>query len=548
MGAEGRGIFTVICLVFVLNFLFCCSAVNAFVPGEQITPAEELEFIEAELRDIIYTFAAAYGIDVYVFESVRARASLRMSKRGDIDVLKDLISGSGYCWEERGEIIYIGTEEEISRLRDEKDEVSAPVEQWAQTTLTLRGDWDEDWDELLDKFYPEVLRVINHESGIIVLAGEEEIMQRKKSFLKALFPAEPIPREPECSDRVEIVAVPGGELYDYSFLEVLSDLNHRHFCGAGFLYLSGPDRAVGRAEKLVEEYLARYRIEERIITLIYLSAEELAGIFPREDESFEIHSLDESTVRLRGRSRTLSDAEKLIGSMDSPPGQVLIEFEIMEFSQSESEGDYLPGLPEIKLEMEESGRLDINLSWETYIRKARESGVMEILASARIVTLTGETARLHIGESLPVIVGEEEDKKLEYLDAGIILEVLAEINELEEINLMITPEVSTAEMTTTGYPAFNTRRLKSSIRMEHGETFYLGGVSRDQKYMSEEEHSPFVHLPLIGELFRREYQEKENSELIISVTPYLLERGSPENESRDDLLEKQEIFSGERIK
>ena len=548
MDAEGRGIYTVICTVLVLNFLFCCSAVGAFVPAEEAVPAEELEFIEAELRDIIYTFAAAYGIDVYVFESVRARASLKMSKRGDIDILKDLISGSGYCWEERGEIIYIGTEEEISRLRDEREEVSAPVEQWAQTTLALRGEWDEDWDDLLDKFYPEVLRVINHENKIIVLAGEEEIVERKKSFLRALFPAEAIPLEPECQDRVEIVAVPGGEFYDYSFLEVLSDLNHRHFCGAGFLYLAGPDRAVVRAEKLVEEYLARYKIEERIITLIYLSAEDLAATFPREDDGFEISSLDESTVKLRGRSSTLSGAEKLIGSMDSPPGQVLIEFEIMEFSQSESEGDYLPGLPEIKLELEESGRLDINLSWETYIRKARESGEMEILASARIVTLAGETARLHIGESLPVIIGEEEDKKLEYLDAGIILEVLADINEHEEINLVITPEISTAEMTSTGYPAFNTRRLKSSIRMEHGETFYLGGVSRDQMYMTEEEHSPFVHLPLIGELFRREYQEEENSELIISVTPYLLERESPESDGRDDRLEKQEIFSGERIK
>lgn len=114
---------------------------------------------------------------------------------------------------------------------------------------------------------------------------------------------------------------------------------------------------------------------------------------------------------------------------------------------------------------------------------------------------------------------------------GIYLQVSATVNDPTRVTLNLYPQVSTIsgflEVPGQGsYPQISTREAKTSIRVKSGETVVIAGLLRDEEIKSIE-HVPLLsQIPLFGELFTRRKTTKNQSQVIISITPQVIESES----------------------
>ena len=159
-----------------------------------------------------------------------------------------------------------------------------------------------------------------------------------------------------------------------------------------------------------------------------------------------------------------------------------------------------------------------------------QQGRAKLLARPDLVVLAGRSASLLLGGQVPVpVAGVNGTVTVEYKDFGVILTARPEYQDDGRVFLEITPEVSTLDFTdavkVSGFtiPALRVRRARTMVAMRSGETLVLGGLlQRDDAELIQK--IPLLgDLPVIGALFRSRSFQRRESDLVILVTPQLVE-------------------------
>lgn len=153
------------------------------------------------------------------------------------------------------------------------------------------------------------------------------------------------------------------------------------------------------------------------------------------------------------------------------------------------------------------------------------------IASPRLMTADGVTARVEQGVQIPYLQASSSGATaIEYKTAALVLEVTPRItpNGSVELNILITQD-SPAQDTRAG-PMINTNRVNTQVVVENGGTVVIGGIF-NQKERVTESKIPFLgDIPLVGHFFRNSNRSNERSELLMFITPRIvddgLERGS----------------------
>lgn len=157
-----------------------------------------------------------------------------------------------------------------------------------------------------------------------------------------------------------------------------------------------------------------------------------------------------------------------------------------------------------------------------------EDGEVDIHANPRIVAMDGKTAEIFLGEEQNFIIytgdNDSASRRTIMVKSGVSLYFLPHISPDNKITLEIKPEVSFATgVNNDGFPIISTREANTTIRVEDGETFVLGGLLQqfEDKTMKG---IPFLRdIPLLGKMFRSERSEKVETEVVIMVTPKIIE-------------------------
>lgn len=159
-----------------------------------------------------------------------------------------------------------------------------------------------------------------------------------------------------------------------------------------------------------------------------------------------------------------------------------------------------------------------------------QRGSARLLARPSLVVLAGRTASLLLGGQVPVpVAGANGTVTIEYKDFGVILTVRPEYQDDGRLFLQITPEVSTLDFTdaikVSGFdiPALRVRRAKTMVAMRPGETLVLGGLLQREDVALTQKVPLLADLPIIGALFRSRSFQRQESDLVILVTPQLVE-------------------------
>ena len=159
---------------------------------------------------------------------------------------------------------------------------------------------------------------------------------------------------------------------------------------------------------------------------------------------------------------------------------------------------------------------------------AESDGYATELAQPTLTAISGETASFLAGGEIPIPVPQYQGvTTIEYKQYGVSLAFTPTVLGDGRISLRVRPEVSqltTSTVTINGYtiPGLTTRRAETTVELGSGQSFVIGGLLNNNVSNSVDK-APFLgDLPVIGQLFRSNSFKREESELMIVVTPYLV--------------------------
>ncbi len=185
-------------------------------------------------------------------------------------------------------------------------------------------------------------------------------------------------------------------------------------------------------------------------------------------------------------------------------------------------------------------RPDLNLGATIKLLESR--GLLEVLAEPNVLAQNGKEASFLAGGEFPFPVvqgstgGGSAAVTIQFREFGVRLNFLPNITPRGSISLRVTPEVSALDfthgLTVNGFavPAMTVRKLDTSVELNQGESFAIGGLL-DNRVTDSLSKLPFIgDLPVIGKFFQSRSRSKENTELLVIVTPELVQpihRGAP---------------------
>lgn len=163
---------------------------------------------------------------------------------------------------------------------------------------------------------------------------------------------------------------------------------------------------------------------------------------------------------------------------------------------------------------------------------------VHILSSPHILASNHKEAKINVGQEVPIVTSELRtteasstaqtvDKTVQYRDTGIILTVKPHINDKGLVRMEIEQEVSSiSDRTVEGVnsPVFNNRVATSTLVCNSEQTVVIGGLIQQTRSYNQNGVPGVSRLPLLKYLFGYEADSYSSSELLIFITPHVMER------------------------
>ena len=177
-----------------------------------------------------------------------------------------------------------------------------------------------------------------------------------------------------------------------------------------------------------------------------------------------------------------------------------------------------------------------NLSWAgskalVMINALEGSGFAYTLARPSLVALSGQSASFLAGGEIPIPVPSSgsDNVSIEYKEFGIRLTLTPTVIGRNRIALKVAPEVSELDFTNavsiagTIVPALTVRRTDTSVSLADGESFVISGLISTRNNSQVNKFPGLGDIPILGAFFRDSTINREERELLMIVTPHLVQ-------------------------
>jgi pilus assembly protein CpaC len=168
------------------------------------------------------------------------------------------------------------------------------------------------------------------------------------------------------------------------------------------------------------------------------------------------------------------------------------------------------------------------------VRALQGKGVFQSLAEPNLIALNGKEASFLAGGEFPYPVpqGQFGSFTIMFKEYGVRLNFTPTVLGGDLINLKIRPEVSSLDFNNAiiieGFrvPALVSRRAETEVELQDGQTFAIAGLMNNTALSSMRKVPGLGDIPVLGQLFRSRAYSKEQTELVVMVTPQIVRRGS----------------------
>ncbi|WP_192360105.1 type II and III secretion system protein family protein [Mesorhizobium mediterraneum] len=173
--------------------------------------------------------------------------------------------------------------------------------------------------------------------------------------------------------------------------------------------------------------------------------------------------------------------------------------------------------------------IDSNIKVDLIIEALEAKGVVRTLAEPNLTTLSGEVASFNAGGEVPIRTDEGDGEiSVEFKQFGVNLLFTPVVLANDKINIRLAPEVSDLTgFTTAGDPIFTNRKLSTVVELRDGQSFAVGGLLSSKNTKIQQQVPWLGQVPIVGTLFRNSSNQKEETELVVIVTPRIVRPVKP---------------------
>ena len=172
--------------------------------------------------------------------------------------------------------------------------------------------------------------------------------------------------------------------------------------------------------------------------------------------------------------------------------------------------------------------------FNSLIQALRQDDLVKLLAEPTVVATHGRPARFNVGGSVPYIVpGTNGTVTVSYVEYGTSVDFLPFVVGPGRIRLEVRPEVKEPDssrgivLNGANVTAFTSRYVETAVEMQAGQTFAIAGLLQSRTEATTRRTPFFGELPLVGSLFRRVKERRNDVELLMTVTPEFVEAMEP---------------------
>ncbi|MAI05756.1 MAG: hypothetical protein CBC47_01135 [Alphaproteobacteria bacterium TMED87] len=272
-----------------------------------------------------------------------------------------------------------------------------------------------------------------------------------------------------------------------------------------------------------------------------------------------------NAIIFQGTAEEYAQFRSLAEQMDRAPYEVLIEATVAEVTldKGESLGVLLnfseTDMPiENQISVSSDGGILANLiqdrgDFTAALNAAADKSKVSILSSPRLVAASGKSATMQVGTQVPIITTQQTApdgstfgtsnilQQVQYRSTGIVLNIQPIVNSSRRVELTVSQEVSDAQNNDTSNiqsPIILTRGIETTLSVDDGETILLAGLI-SENFSEGDVGIPFLKdVPLIGNAFKTQSRALQKTELIVLLTPYIIDSQSTAREIRDAFRSK----------
>ena len=294
---------------------------------------------------------------------------------------------------------------------------------------------------------------------------------------------------------------------------------------------------------------------------------QLLAAEPLGPEDAEIRIIADDTTNalvVRATPREYEKIREALDELDVLPLQVLIEATIAEvtltdelrygvewfFRSGDFEFSFTPSATALLPVGGFQGIFDSGNDVRVLLQALDAITDVNVVSSPQLMVLDNQTARIQVGDQVPISVQSSTSvidpdapvvNSIEYRDTGVILLVTPRVNASGLVIMEIQQEISnvvdapTTTISEASSPTINQRQINSTVAILSGETVALGGLIQDQRERAQSGIPFLSRLPIVGALFRSRSNAVTRTELLVLITPSVVENPARARAVTDEL-------------
>jgi len=282
---------------------------------------------------------------------------------------------------------------------------------------------------------------------------------------------------------------------------------------------------------------------------------------------------EQRSLTLRGTPDQMVLAQKLLGDIDKPKAEVLIEVTVMEVSRNKLRT--LGTTPPTSTTINMTGTTTASGSSSTLTLNSLTSlnandftipspsasfsflmsdSNTKVIQRPEIRAMDAGKASLKIGDRIPIATGSYQsgisngvNTQFQYIDVGVNIDITPYVHSGNDVTLKMSLEVSsvTGQQTIDGVtePTIGQRRIEHEARLADGEVNLIGGILEDTETKSLSGYPWLTKIPILKYLFGQDTKERQQNEIVFAITPHIIRS----LEVTDDNLKMVDIGSANTV-
>jgi len=453
-------------------------------PAKPAAPKEKLvsmDFVNADLIYVLKILAKELNYNIVTDPSVSGAVTMTLKNVPANGALNIIVKMSGYEYKIVGNTMIVGDEKTLSKIPSNIMGVKKGQE--VTQVIPLENAKPGDVQSILSSNYPDAKIQPDSRLNALIVTADPNTIKQMKTLASQLDV--PMPEAPK--PKTEVIPLKAATARDIAttLQKLVPTLSYNTDERLNALIVTGDDASITQLKDYLEELdqnLKQVCLDVKVVDLTESGTKTFGTSWGYQGTNGNLINTTFTEQQL------------------NPDGTTNAMIPIQYFTRS---------------------ALQISFTLNALIQASEA----KVLAAPKVTTVSGKEAQIHIGEKYPVVYYDPRAGQYQviYVDIGTKLNITATVLPDGNVSLNVKPDISNLlDLINNQYPHTANRTANVYMRVKDGETMVLGGLLRETENVAKNRIPLLGDIPILGQLFRNEFRQKNKNEVVIMITPHIL--------------------------